>query len=334
MTPVTSAARIPIDVLAIDIGGSSIKAARYDRQGRVLEACRVPTPVPSRLAGEVTALAGRLCGPVTAAVGVVTPGVIEGGVLRYATNLGVRDLPLRELVSSTVALPTVLGQDVAAAALAESDAIGSDLLFLGLGTGIAAGLVTGGQVWRGASGMAGELGHICVVAAGEPCACGQLGCLEVYASAAGIARRYASAAGPADVSGPAGLDAAAIVARVATDPVAALVWAQAVEALSHALATAVLLLDPAIVVLGGGLAMAGAALFDPVRAGLQARLQWRSAPEVRPALLGTDAGRAGAALLAWRLLSDLQVIGEAATGVAAGEAAGKAADRCEKGAVR
>jgi glucokinase len=329
MIPVTGAARIPIDVLAIDIGGSSIKAARYDHDGRVLQACRVPTPPPSRLAGEITDLARRLCGPDTAAVGVVTPGVISDGVLRYATNLGVRDLPLRELVSRTVALPTVLGQDVAAAALAESTAIDRDLLFVGIGTGIAAGLVTDGRVWRGASGMAGELGHICVVAGGEQCACGQLGCLEVYASAAGIARRYAGAAGHCDVPGRASLDAAAIVARVATDPVAAVVWAQALEALSQALATAVQLLDPAIVVLGGGLAMAGAALLDPVRAGLQDRLRWRPAPEIRPALLGTDAGRAGAALLAWRLLSDLE-----ATGAAAWAAAGEAADRSEKGAVR
>lgn len=307
----------PADVLAIDIGGSSLKAARYDRQGRVLEACRVPTPAPAGLAGEVSGLAGRLCGPATAAVGLVAPGVIENGVLRYAANLGVRDLPLRDLVGQAVALPTVLGQDVATAALAESEALGSDLLFLGLGTGIAAGLVTDGRVWRGAGGMAGELGHSCVVAAGEPCACGQLGCLEVYASAAGIARRYASASGAAEVS----LDAAAVVSRVAGDPVAAAVWAQAVEALSQALATAVLLLDPELVVLGGGLALAGAALLDPVRAGLQARLRWRSAPEVRLALLGADAGRAGAALLAWRLLSDR-------------EGAGQAPDRREKDVVR
>src|SRR5690242_6129061 len=100
----------PVDVLAIDVGGSSIKAARYDRDGRVLQACRLPTPPAFRLAGELTDLARRLCGPGTAAVGVVTPGVIQDGVLRYATNLGVRDLPLRDLVSQAVALPTVLGQ--------------------------------------------------------------------------------------------------------------------------------------------------------------------------------------------------------------------------------
>jgi glucokinase len=322
--------RSPVDVLAIDVGGSSIKAARYDRDGLVLDACRLPTPPPSRLAGEITGLAGRLCGPGTAAVGVVTPGVIEDGLLRYATNLGVRDLPLRELVSEAAALPTVLGQDVAAAALAESVAIGSDLLFVGIGTGIAAGLVTGGLMWRGANGMAGELGHICVVAGGEQCACGQLGCLEVYASAAGIARRYADAT---EVTGRASLDAAAIVERVASDPVAAVVWGQALDALSQALATAVQLLDPAIVVLGGGLALAGPALLDPVRAGLQARLRWRPAPEIRPALLGADAGRAGAALLAWRLLGDLTAAGAAAEAVA-DEAVGEAAVRHGKGAVR
>jgi glucokinase len=304
MISATSATPLRVDVLAIDIGGSSIKAARYDRDGLVLEGLQVPTPPPSRLAGEITALAARLCGPDTAAVGVVTPGVIDDGVLRYATNLGVRDLPLRALVSETVALPTVVGHDLAAAALAESAAIDRDLLFVGLGTGIAAGLVTDGRPLRGASGMAGELGHICVVPGGEVCACGQLGCLEVYASAAGIARRYARAAGDADDA-----DAAAIVARLATDPVAATVWAEATDALAHALAAAVQLLDPAVVVLGGGLAEAGPALFDPVRAGLEVRLRWRPAPEIRPAVLGTDASRAGAALLAWRLVDDLQGAG-------------------------
>lgn len=291
--------RNPIDVLAIDIGGSSIKAARYDQAGRVLAACRVPTPAPARLGGQLTELAGRLRGPDTAAVGVVSPGVVADGVLRYAANLGVRDLPLRELVSRSVSLPTVLGRDVAAAALAESAAVGRDLLFVGIGTGIAAGLVTDARVWRGAAGMAGELGHVRVVAGGERCACGQRGCLEVYASAAGIARRYAAAAGVP------GLDAAGIVGRVATDPLAARVWSEAVEALADALATAVQLLDPALVVLGGGLATAGPALLDPVRAGLDARLAWRPAPELRTALLGADAGRDGAAVLAWQLLAEL-----------------------------
>jgi len=297
--------RTPVDVLAIDIGGSTVKAARYDRDGQVLQAARVPTPPPSRLADEVSDLARRLCGPHTAAVGVVAPGVISDGVLRYAVNLGVRDLPLRDLVSETVALPAVLGHDLAAAALAESAAAGRDLLFVGLGTGIAAALVASGQPWRGARGLAGELGHVCVVPGGELCGCGQRGCLEVYASAAGIARRYAARPGSA-----AGLDAAGVLGRSATDPVAAAVWAEAVEALSQALATAVLLLDPAVVVLGGGLAQAGPALFEPVRAGLRARLRWRPAPELRPALLGVDASRAGAALLAWRLLGEPEAAGQ------------------------
>jgi len=296
----------------------------------VLDSRQVPTPPPSRLAGEITGLASRLCGPATAAVGVVTPGVIYDGVLRYAANLGVHELPLRDLVSETVALPTVLGRDLAAAALAESAAIERDLLFVGIGTGIAAGLVTEGQLWRGASGMAGELGHICVVPGGEPCACGQLGCLEVYASAAGIARRYASATGHAAGTDRAGNDAAVIAGRLAVDPVAAAVWTDAVEALSQALATAVQLLDPGLVVLGGGLAMAGGALFDPVRAGLEARVRWRPVPEIRPAVLGTDASRAGAALLAWRLLSDAEATGEA-SGVAGGEAT---EHLDQKGAVR
>jgi glucokinase len=167
------------------------------------------------------------------------------------------------------------------------------VLFVALGTGIACAHVVGGVVRAGATGRAGEIGHTPVHPGGEPCACGQRGCLEVYASAAGIARRYAALAGRS-------VPTPEIVARVATDADAAVVWDDAVGALALALATDTLVHDPSVIVIGGGLAEAGARLFDPLRARLSALLAWRPVPSVVPARLGPTAGALGAALLAWQ----------------------------------
>jgi len=167
-----------------------------------------------------------------------------------------------------------------------------------LGTGIGTGHVRDGRVATGATGGAGELGHIPVYPDGEPCACGQRGCLEVYASAAAVARRYAvSRAAVGDPDPHANADA--VVARLDSDPVARAVWVKAIEALALALATTTLLVDPGLIVLGGGLARAGDALRGPLSGRLSARLAWRAPPPIELSALGTDAGWRGAGLLAW-----------------------------------
>lgn len=126
------------------------------------------------------------------------------------------------------------------------------------------------------------------------CACGQIGCLETYASASAVGRRYsARAASPATAEQVAAL-------TVSGDPLAVEVWGEAVEALSLALATYTLLLDPSAIVLGGGLAEAGPLLSDPLAERLRGRLTFRDAPPLRPAALGVNAGMLGAALLGWR----------------------------------
>lgn len=283
-------------VVAIDVGGTSVKGARYDADG-TREAHRyVPTPTDPVAVVDATAeLIESLIGPDTVSVGVIVPGLVDpvAGVARYAVNLGWHDVALGSLLSARLGRRVAIDHDVTAATRAICDAhpsVGS-LLFVSLGTGIAAGFAVGGTVWRGASDQAGELGHTCVVPDGELCACGQRGCLEVYASGAGIARRYQAAGGET------GLGADRIAIRTADDPIAAQVWTEAVQALGSALATAVLLLDPELILIGGGVAQAGSALLDPVRAELSRRWQWRSAPDIRTA--PADAGLRGAARLAW-----------------------------------
>lgn len=287
-------------VVAVDVGGTSVKGARFGLDGVVAERLVVPTPVPEGPAAVVRAVTGvarALADPGTTAVGVCVPGLLDTarGVVRYAPNLGLRDVPLAAAVREELGLVVALEHDVRAAGLAEgrlgAGAGVDDLLLVVLGTGIAAGLVVGGRPVVGATSAAGELGHVPVHVGGEPCACGQRGCLEVYASAGGLVRRYRRAGG-------ADLSAAAIAAAVPTDPLAARVWAEGARALGHALVTATLLLDPALVVLAGGLTGAGEQLAAPVRASLAGGLAWREPPALRLSPLGAHAGLLGAALLA------------------------------------
>ncbi|HEX8498790.1 MAG TPA: ROK family protein [Actinomycetales bacterium] len=288
-------------VVAVDIGGTGIKAARVLLDGRLEGRCTVPTPVgrgPAAVVATVAEVARRLVTPSTLGVGVCVPGLVDApaAVVRYAPNLGMRDLPLGTLLAAELALPVVMEHDVRAATLAELRlglGVGADdLLLVALGTGIAAGLVVGGTVAAGATASAGELGHLPVHVGGEPCACGQRGCLEVYASAGGLVRRYRAAGGSPAMS------AADLAAAVGVDPLAARVWDDGVRSLGHGLVCATLLLAPALLVLAGGLSLAGERLADPVRAHLAAGLAWREPPPLRLSPLGAHAGLYGAALLA------------------------------------
>jgi glucokinase len=285
-------------VVGIDVGGTTIKAGRFSSAGTLLDRSERRTPgVGAEIAGAVAEVAAQLRTGDTLGVAVVLPGVVDrsAGVVRWAVNLGWRDVPLRAQLASELGLPVAVEHDVTAAALAEQAATGGDLLYVGLGTGIGAAHVVDGAVRTGATGLAGEIGHVTVRSAGEPCACGRSGCLEVYASGSGVARRYAAAGGPD------GATAADVVAAQRIDPAASQVWSEATAALGLALATATLLLDPKRIVLGGGLSQAGAQLVEPVNAALSAQLPWRPAPPLSLATLGTDAGIRGAALVATRL---------------------------------
>ena len=281
-------------VVGIDIGGTCIKAGRFSAGGDLLQRAEAATPGGSEVTEAVRSLAAQLRDDDTVAVGVVLPGVFdrEAGVVLWSANLGWRGVPLRDELVADLGLPVALEHDVTAAALAEHEASGADLLFVGLGTGIGAAYVVDGTPLLGASGLAVELGHAGVRTDGEICAGGQVGCLEADAAAAAIARRFVARGGAP------GSTSADVVAAQGVDPIAKEVWAEAVDALATGLATATMLLDPARIVLGGGLAAAGDALAVPVAAALSARLTWRPAPPVTITTLGRDAGVHGAALVA------------------------------------
>ena len=289
-------------VIAIDVGGTSIKATRRERSGVELARRSIPTPIsdgPDAVVAAIRSVACELVEGDVLAVGVVVPGEVDvaDGIAAYAANLGWRDVPLRAQLEVELGIPVALDNDVQAAGLAERS-LGrardvADCLVVVIGTGIAAVVVADGAPLRGASGLAGEIGHVCVRPGGELCACGQRGCAERYASGAAIARRYAERTGAC-------LTAEDVAARLASDAAATQVWTEAADALGAVLAAATLVVDPSLIVLGGGLSRAGETLREPVQGSLAAHLGWRPAPDVVTSLLGGDAGVLGAALLAWQ----------------------------------
>ncbi|MEU2677198.1 glucokinase [Streptomyces sp. LamerLS-316] len=239
------------------------------------------------------------------AAGVAVPGIVdaERGIAVYAANLGWRDVPLRKLLGERLGgIPVALGHDVRTGGLAEGRigaGRGADrFLFVPLGTGIAGAIGIAGTIEAGAHGYAGEIGHIVVRPDGPDCGCGQRGCLETLASAAAVSRAWAAASGDPDA------DAADCAQAVATgDPAALRVWQDAVDALAAGLVTALTLLDPRTLIIGGGLAEAGETLFTPLRAAVEERVTFQKLPHIVPAALGDTAGCLGAGLLAWDLLS-------------------------------
>ena len=302
------AAQADACVVGVDVGGTRIKAAVLDRAMRPLvrqdvdtAAAAGPDAVLDRVAGLVERLAaeGRRRGARVEAAGVVVPGVVDerAGTALYAANLRWHGVRVRERLAAVVSHPLAFGHDVRAGALAESR-LGAargvgDVLFVAIGTGIAGALVVGGEPY--ARPYAGELGYLVVEPAGPPCACGNRGGLEAYASAAAIADAYRRATGAAEE-----VSAADVARRVAAgEPAATAVWGRAVEALATAVAACMALVAPELVVLGGGLSRAGTLLLDPLAAATRRRLTFQPPPRLEAAALGDRAGCLGAGLLAW-----------------------------------
>ncbi|MEV7504385.1 ROK family protein [Streptomyces sp. NPDC093018] len=300
-------------VIALDVGGTGMKAALVGDDGALLHRARRatgrergPDAVVAGIldfAAELYAYGTERHGP-PAAAGIAVPGIVdeEHGTAVYAANLGWKDVPLRDLLAKRLGVPVALGHDVRTGGLAEGRigaGRGADrFLFVPLGTGIAGAIGIDGRVESGAHGFAGEIGHVVVRPGGTLCPCGQRGCLERYASAAAVSEAWAAAGGNPDA------DAADCARAVAAgDPGARLVWQEAVDALADGLVTALTLLDPRTLIIGGGLAEAGEVLFQPLRDAVRRRVTFQKLPSIVPAALGDTAGCLGAGLLARDLLT-------------------------------
>ncbi|KJY36459.1 ROK family protein [Streptomyces sp. NRRL S-495] len=306
-------------VIALDVGGTGMKAALLAQDGSVLFEARRPTGREHGTDAVVAAILdfaadladeGRArFGVAPLAAGVAVPGTIDEqrGIAVFSANLGWRDLPLRTLLGGRLAgpggaMPVALGHDVRSGGLAEGRlgaGRGVDrFLFVALGTGIAGAIGIDGRIEAGAHGYGGEIGHVVVRPGGPACGCGARGCLETLASASAVSRAWAEAVGDPDADA-----ASCAVAVDAGDPRAVAVWQRAVDALADGIVLAQSLLDPSRVIVGGGLAEAGDTLFNPLRAAVTERLTFQMPPEVVPAMLKDTAASLGAGLLAWDLLS-------------------------------
>jgi glucokinase len=297
--------------IALDVGGTGIKAALVSPDGAILHAERHATGAergPDAVVETILDVAAGLAetasrlGEKADAVGIVVPGVIdeERGIAVWSANVGFRDVPLRDLLTGRLGLPAALGHDVRAGGVAEAR-LGAGrgyrhVLFLAIGTGIAGAHVVDGAAFAGAHGAAGEVGHIIVRPGGPVCGCGAHGCLESIASAAAVGRAYSARAGTAAT-------AAEVAARAASGEALAVgVWAEAVDALADGLLTAITLYDPEVVVVGGGLAEAGDGLLAPLDAALAGKLTFQYRPVLVRAALGDEAGCLGAGLLALSIM--------------------------------
>lgn len=320
-------------VIGIDLGGTFIKGAVVNREGRVLARLKRPTEaslgkkqVVSNILSMIrTFEANSLSRGGISAVGIGIPGVINfsQGVIFTSPNLpGWKNMPIRRMLSQGVEIPVYLENDANAAALGEKwrgaakDA--QDFCFITLGTGVGGGLVLDGKLWRGADGMAGEVGHMTIDPGGPRCGCGNRGCLEMYASAKALQRMVCQARSSGrksrffrgfrdqEISGE-------VIHRAAKagDRISKEAFARMGSALGIGIASLVNLLNLEKVVLGGGLSAAWNFFVPALREEVKGRAFAVPARRVRivRATAGEDAGVLGAAYIAWQgQASNSQVI--------------------------
>ena len=301
--------------VGVDGGGTKVLAGLVDEGGNVLERVRASTDRENGTESVLRALEELLGDhPDPAAIGVGVAGFIRQpeGRVAFSPNVAYHPPEVKEAVAARFGLPVVVENDANAACWGER-AFGAgrgcdEMVMVTVGTGIGGGIVTGGRLFRGSQGFAGEIGHMTILEGGPQCSCGQHGCVEALASGTAIARMAREGVGRAEDSillelagdNPSRITGALVTeAARADDEFAIGVLARAGRALGTCFANLTNLLDPEIIVVGGGAAEAGWFLTEPARLELVRRLaDRREPPELAMARLGADAGMVGAASLA------------------------------------
>jgi glucokinase len=305
--------------IGIDIGGTKIAGALVDDEGEILVEERRPTAAgdPDAIVDTVVDMIARLSeGREVVAAGVAAAGFIDAAqsTVYYAPNINWRNEPLRQRLLERVSIDITVDNDANAAGWAEfrfgAGRLYSDMTMLTLGTGVGGAIVTQDALFRGGFGAGAEIGHLRVVPDGLPCGCGARGCIEQYGSGRALLRM---ANAIADVGGIGlGLaDARAVTGELTGDQVGRLILegdAGALQALRElggwlgaACASLAAVLDPQVFVFGGGVAMAGDVLLEPIRESFLAHLPARGfhpEPKFAIAELVNNAGVVGAADLA------------------------------------
>ncbi len=308
-----------VHAIGIDIGGTKIAGAVVTEAGEIVAERRVATQ-----AGDSEAIIEAVVAMVTAfqveheviAAGVAAPGFIDGAqsTVYYTPNIPWRNEPLRERLLARLDIGITIDNDANAAGWAEyrfgAGRTVSDMTMLTIGTGVGGAIVSGGALFRGGFGAGAELGHLRLIPDGLPCGCGARGCIEQYGSGRALLRMANEIA---DVGGiglalaearttHGRLDGTIVGGLIAQhDPGAVHALQQLGHWLGQACASLSAVLDPQVFVFGGGVAIAGDLLLDPVREAFRQHVPARGyhpEPEFVIAQLVNDAGVVGAADLA------------------------------------
>ena len=306
---------MPVTV-GVDGGGTKVLAGIVDERGTVVERVRVQTDRDNGTGSVLRALEELLGGGAEpAAIGVGLAGFVkqpEGRVM-FSPNVAYHPADVGRAVAERLGLPVVVDNDANAACWGERvHGAGrgcAELVLVTVGTGVGGGIVSGGRLLRGGNGYAGEIGHMTIMDGGPPCACGRHGCVEALASGTAIARMAREGLGSAPDSillelageNPGRITGALVTeAARAGDEFAIEVLGRAGRALGVCFANLTNVLDPELILVGGGAAAgAGWFLMEPARLELVRRVaDRREPPELAMASLGPDAGMVGAAALA------------------------------------
>jgi len=307
-------------VLAVDLGGTNVRLGMVTGDGRILRRRRTRIPVAADNEALYESLAGRINefmsagppgGPPEAvAVGFAGPTNSSAGYIYLAPNVGqLGDINLGEELRVRLGLPVLVANDANCAALGEFSygaGAGSGSLFMfTLGTGVGGSLVIDGEIWEGAWGIAGEVGHTIIATDGPKCNCGRRGCLEALASGSAVIRDYVRKSRIRSDSKRKAVTAKLVFDRAKQgDRIAEEVVADAARALGIGIANVFHLVNPEIVVIGGGVSRAGASLIRPATEHAREYVfaPLRDKLKVRRAKLGDDGALLGAARLAFNTL--------------------------------
>ena len=311
--------------IGLDIGGTGIQIGAVDENNKIIAQDSIPTRTDISFEEQVNRMVEgirRILNPSVhpeltlehvVSIGAGIPGIADdNGTVIDCTNLGWKYTPLRQEFQKRIDKPFFVDNDANVAALAESvagkSAGTSSSVFITLGTGIGAGIILNGKIWKGFHGVGGEFGHTILEVDGVPCSCGNRGCVEQYCSATAIIRmaREAVAVHPDSLilemaqGDPARINAKIVIdAAREADPIAEKVFRRYITYLSMSVANLVNFMDPEIILLGGGVSKAGSILSDAVNLEYPKYVLFNTLPlpKVEIAALSSEAGIIGAAML-------------------------------------
>lgn len=304
--------------IGVDLGGTAIKLGLCNAEGQLLRTYEGPTQADEgsdAVLNNIAAYVKEFVPPGTPewelvqGVGIGIAGFLDipNGIIEFSANLPFRDVPVKQIMEEKIGKPVKINNDANVAALGEvwggAGKGVSDCVCYTLGTGVGGGIIVGGRLIEGFSGMAGELGHMAVVPDLEAiqCGCGQMGCLETVSSATGIIRMAKDAVARGDRTSLASVEKImakeVFDAAKAGDEVAARIVSRAAYYLGKSMAAVAIVVNPQRFILGGGVSMAGEFLFEQVREVFRKLSPPRAheGVDIVAAELGNNAGVVGAA---------------------------------------